>query len=968
MANNVGNRLRCAAPLPIPGTFIRAADKPWPLIDAQLMSIARPTRPIALLLAFLLIAALVACGCACAADDAGLDWDSFERLPVFERGRMMPLDTYARAVVESICGRTHPTLGPYSEQSARLSAASAELFPDGKPRKFRPAELLFSWLVEPDRWQDVPFLIAKHKQLREEILKLPLRDAAGRRLCYISPREYLSADGLHRRIEELELRQQQQSREFRPVGVDLKVLELREAYYRFVLLTFDPNKAGYPSRRFRSQLERTVEAWRLLSAESGALAPGGEQYSASQLVRQAGRAIMKLRSSVDQDGPAERNGYDLARLDATAAELRRSAEKLCQYFPPGGNRLVDYLATRLVQQAYELHLALYEDGITLRLVPALNPGALEADRTEDEDHQPWLSFQALLTGSDALMADYPQAELAELRGAFAELKGAYLDRRAKDRTERFNQAMKRFVAAVRSFGEAVSPLREKLPIHRRDQSVLDRTAYPPPGATALEIAYNRLDPFFWSWVLALGALLSVTASLAVMRRAAFWLGVALLAVAQLASLAGFGYRFAITGLVPLTGMFESVVFMALCVGVLGLWFALLPLLRDGWQMAWRLTALPVGWEARSLDERHLQWCPKSCWTAFNCVLLLPRVWLTYVSFIWLARTSADSQRGYFDVFPPLDWAASLGTLVAGWLVWLVGLCVLGLALYYIPRAVPAALLCVVTVPRTLALRGLAEPLGQVYQRKHFALVAAAVSFLTALIGYYAPATVMPREITTAQAVLRDNFWLFVHVFTITASYGAGALAWGLSNIALGYYLFGRYQLKHITSPPRSGQADSPARASSEAKQRSDAATVEPPQICATLAQYAYASMKVAVLLLAAGIILGALWADKAWGRFWGWDAKEVWSLITLLAYLAILHARYIGWCGNFGLAVTAVLGFTSIIMAWYGVNHVLGSGLHSYGEGAGGQWEVTIAVAANWVFVGLAALRYITQMAPQPSQ
>ena len=127
-------------------------------------------------------------------------------------------------------------------------------------------------------------------------------------------------------------------------------------------------------------------------------------------------------------------------------------------------------------------------------------------------------------------------------------------------------------------------------------------------------------------------------------------------------------------------------------------------------------------------------------------------------------------------------------------------------------------------------------------------------------------------------------------------------------------------------------------------------------------------MKVAVLLLAAGIILGALWADKAWGRFWGWDAKEVWSLITLLAYLAILHARYIGWCGNFGLAVTAVLGFTSIIMAWYGVNHVLGSGLHSYGQGAGGQWEVTIAVAANWVFVVLAALRYTAQRAPQPSR
>ena len=116
---------------------------------------------------------------------------------------------------------------------------------------------------------------------------------------------------------------------------------------------------------------------------------------------------------------------------------------------------------------------------------------------------------------------------------------------------------------------------------------------------------------------------------------------------------------------------------------------------------------------------------------------------------------------------------------------------------------------------------------------------------------------------------------------------------------------------------------------------------------------------VAVLLLIAGTILGALWADFAWGRFWGWDAKEVWSLITILAYLIILHGRYAGWAGNFGLAAGSVLGLTSIAMAWYGVNFVLSSGLHSYGGGgSGGQWTVIFGAVLNWLFLGAAAVRY----------
>jgi cytochrome c-type biogenesis protein CcsB len=83
-------------------------------------------------------------------------------------------------------------------------------------------------------------------------------------------------------------------------------------------------------------------------------------------------------------------------------------------------------------------------------------------------------------------------------------------------------------------------------------------------------------------------------------------------------------------------------------------------------------------------------------------------------------------------------------------------------------------------------------------------------------------------------------------------------------------------------------------------------------------------------LLTAGIITGAVWANSAWGTYWGWDPKETWSLITWFVYAVYLHSRYVrGWKGN-QMAVISALGFLSVIVTFLGVNLVL-SGLHSYG-------------------------------------
>ncbi len=185
------------------------------------------------------------------------------------------------------------------------------------------------------------------------------------------------------------------------------------------------------------------------------------------------------------------------------------------------------------------------------------------------------------------------------------------------------------------------------------------------------------------------------------------------------------------------------------------------------------------------------------------------------------------------------------------------------------------------------------------------------TFLSGLALFAADAApmVMDPTIRPLVPVLRSNYWLTIHVLTITLSYGAFMLAMGIANVALWFF----YEIS------RKGES----RPVSER--------------IALLNQLAYRSLMFGTVLLAAGTILGGVWADYSWGRFWGWDPKEVWALIALLAYMAVLHGRYTGWVGKFAFPLWTVICFSTVVMAWYGVNFVLGVGLHSYGFSTGGQ-------------------------------
>jgi cytochrome c-type biogenesis protein CcsB len=212
-----------------------------------------------------------------------------------------------------------------------------------------------------------------------------------------------------------------------------------------------------------------------------------------------------------------------------------------------------------------------------------------------------------------------------------------------------------------------------------------------------------------------------------------------------------------------------------------------------------------------------------------------------------------------------------------------------------------------------------------YRARYFAACASALAVVSLILAESVP--ILDASIAPLVPVLRDNFWLTTHVLTITLGYAAFFLAMGIGHLNLGLYFF---------APGRTA-------------------------LFKTLSLFLYRSLQVGTLLLAVGTMLGGVWASYSWGRFWGWDPKETWALIALLGYLAVLHGRFIGWFKDFGMAVGSILGFLGVLMAWYGVNFILGTGLHSYGFGSGGYTYVGGFVAFELLVVGAASFRHRSQ-------
>jgi len=187
--------------------------------------------------------------------------------------------------------------------------------------------------------------------------------------------------------------------------------------------------------------------------------------------------------------------------------------------------------------------------------------------------------------------------------------------------------------------------------------------------------------------------------------------------------------------------------------------------------------------------------------------------------------------------------------------------------------------------------------------KRSLMTLSSTAILTGLILFVAHLNWMNPQVTNLVPVL-NSYWLSIHVSMITASYGFLGLGALLGFITLLLFIF-----KNEKNDKQISLSIKELNAINEM------------------------SLMVGLVLLTVGNFLGGVWANESWGRYWGWDPKETWALVTILVYAVVVHLRFIkSIYSDFNYSVISLLSFTSVLMTYFGVNYYL-AGMHSYAKG-----------------------------------
>jgi len=911
------------------------------------------------------------------------DWSGWQRIPVFSDGRLKPLDSLADETVNVVSGRS------------KWTDPDAEAAESKEPHVFLAPELLYGWITRPDEWIDRPIFRCEYRPLREILntdkIKIPVTGT------------------------------------FVSLG---QILDWKQS-----------QETGHPVYWSKNLEERLIALDRANGKSPDSVGDTAEDRAINAKVAELFhhvKAFLDIRHGNDV--------YVVPGLDPRALSRQTDPDE----------RINAWVALGSLLEADKWRSG---DDVTIAAIMAtdrddlartlLDPRRAEREAEASPNNPRHLvTMLPQLAQAQNVKGDL-QTEIANLKKTLGETRTAY---DANDQ-KAFDSSMHAFVEQLRRLAKALEVARTKMvpPEAKAFKFDLDDklndiiwsryeplplfepqmefSAYPAAGSLDTEILYNKYQPFRQAWIVFLIALcVMVVAGMAKSSRLVYACGLAITAAAILYAAWGFSLRVAIAGRPPVTNMYETVIWASFVVSVLGFWFTLLPLTWPGLSWAWRLSGMPIRRRENDLSvpprlelDRPK---PEDAGKIFSrvmvpvqCVASLVRL-SAFAGVVWFL-TRSDTSFRIIKLTPPIFGKAvslsSVGT-------WLVGIAVVCGCAWFGSRAVIAVLLTPFTlIPEAARNRG--ELWQQTYQRRYFLMGALPVAcfgmMLAHFVGMTSPDIFNPR-IGSITAVLRNNYWLAIHVLTIVSSYGAGGLAWGLGNLAMLYYLFGKYRAPGQTSSvalaatgagpahnggpifdldahyrggepslaarlKKAGAALKPAMLTRTIKagfedfgtgdEHLASAHARPPKEVATLASYTYKAQQVAVLLLAAGTILGGLWADVSWGRFWDWDPKEVWALISLLAYLVVLHGRYAGWVGTFGTNVGGVLCFSAILFSWYGVNFVLPMvngwlqgtnmptevGLHAYAVGSGGLGYVSAAVVLNLLLVAAAWGRYAAE-------
>jgi cytochrome c-type biogenesis protein CcsB len=214
--------------------------------------------------------------------------------------------------------------------------------------------------------------------------------------------------------------------------------------------------------------------------------------------------------------------------------------------------------------------------------------------------------------------------------------------------------------------------------------------------------------------------------------------------------------------------------------------------------------------------------------------------------------------------------------------------------------------------------------GFIFSRKSaFALSATAV--LASMTLMVAHLSFMDPEITNLVPVLK-SYWLTLHVSVITGSYGflgLGAILGLITLILLSL--------------------------SNDKNRERISVTID------ELTVINYKTLTLGLYFLTIGTFLGAIWANESWGRYWGWDPKETWSLITIIIYSIVIHSRLIpGMKDIFTFNLLSMFAFSGVLMTYFGVNYYL-SGMHSYASGD----PIPVPFFVYIAVIALAALSFL---------
>ncbi len=209
------------------------------------------------------------------------------------------------------------------------------------------------------------------------------------------------------------------------------------------------------------------------------------------------------------------------------------------------------------------------------------------------------------------------------------------------------------------------------------------------------------------------------------------------------------------------------------------------------------------------------------------------------------------------------------------------------------------------------------------------LTVAAGTFVTSMILMVAHMSWMDPQIANLQPVL-NSYWLMIHVAVIVMSYGPFTLGMILGIVAMILMLATNEKNKEVMQ--------------------------------LNIKEITYINemaLTLGLVLLTIGNFLGGQWANESWGRYWGWDPKETWALISIMVYAFVIHARLVpGLRGLFAFNFMSVLAFASILMTYFGVNFHL-TGMHSYATGEKQNVDIYIRIFVIFmVFAGIVYWRY----------